>query len=140
MKKLRWSDIWILVSAYIALKKECFFIKDIIGIADTINHAIANYEELSSAMVRLEEHGYIKVKKNPWQIVCTDICTNLVEPVAMKNSLGYRIWKQVEIELNVPSWVPGEPLPHPENNLVYSGFSEEEYKNEINAYLSSINK
>jgi len=71
-------------------------------------------------------------------MICTDKTVELVAPVAMKNSLGYRVWKQVEMELGVRPWIPGEPLPHPENNLLYEDFSQENYRKEVDAYLACI--
>jgi len=138
MNKLRWSDIWLLVAAYIAMKNGCDRIKDIIGVADMMNHAVANLEELSSAMVRLEESGYVRIGKNPWRMICTDKAVELVEPIARKNSRGYRIWKQVEKKLGVRPWIPGEPLPHPENNLLYEDFFPAKYRKEVNAYLACM--
>lgn len=138
VKPLRWSDVWLLVSAYLSFKKGDSSLRSIIAVADTINHAVANYEELSSAMVRLEESGYVYVERNPWRMICTDKGVGLVEPVANKNSVAFRIWKELEKRLGVPAWDPAEPLPHPENNLYFDGFSKSEYENEVESYLAMI--
>jgi len=138
MKNLRWTDIWLLVAAYLSLKKGECRLRNIIAVADTINHAVVNYEELSSAMVRLEECGYVQIGRNPWTMICTDKGIRLVEPIAKKNSLAFRVWKEVEKILNVPSWDPSESLPHPENNMYFNGFSEDEYRKEVVSYIEMM--
>lgn len=138
MNNLRWTDVWILVAAYISHEKSKYNVHNIIAVADTINHAVVNYEEISSAMVRLEEHGLVEVEKIPWRIICTEKAIKLIQPIANKNSLAYRIWKEVEEQLNVSSWVPSEPLPHPDNNLIYPDFTINEYEDEIKCYFLNL--
>ena len=136
--KIRWSDVWVLVSAYYSSITGMNSIKNIIGAADAINHAIINYEELSSALVRLSEHGLITVNTATWQIECTEKGNNLVKLATENNSLALKVWEEVEKNLNVEPWIPPEPIPHPENNLVYSGFTKEIYASEVNQYLEAM--
>lgn len=136
--KLRWSDIWLLVSIYLASLKNQHQLKNIIGAADAINHAIINFEELSSGLMRLSNHSLIQVSNNSWNCVCTNKAIEIIEPIAKKNSLSFHIWKEVEKVLDVKPWLPNEPLPHPENSLLYPGFTKKIYNKEVSAYLQKI--
>ena len=136
--KLRWSDIWLLISIYLASLKNEHQLKNIIGAADAINHAVINFEELSSGLVRLSEHGLITVNSNLWNCACTNQAIQIIEPIAKKNSLSFSLWKEAEKVLDVEPWVPKESLPHPENSLLYPGFTKEIYNKEVSAYLKRI--
>jgi hypothetical protein len=135
---LRWSDIWFLVSLYIYSQRQQEQFKNIIATADMLNHAIMNYEEFSSALVRLTEHNLIKIETAPWKARCTKNGIEVVEPVAKQNSVGFRIWREIENNLEVPHWNPKEPLPNPENSLRYPSFTEEDYKKIISEYLQNM--
>lgn len=138
--KMRWSDIWVLVSAYYASLSGGNSISKIIGAADAINHAIINYEELSSALVRLSDHGLITVNANPWRIMCTEKGNEIVRLIAEKNSLALKVWENVEAYLNVEPWTPPEPIPHPENNLEFPGFTKDIYNSAVAEYLETMGK
>jgi len=136
--KLRWSDIWLLISIYLASLKNEHQLKNIIGAADAINHAIINFEEFSSGLMRLSKHGLINVDSNLWHCGCTDKAIQIIEPIAKKNSLSFYLLKEVEKVLHVEPWVPKESLPHPENSLLYPGFTKEIYNKEVSAYVQRI--
>jgi hypothetical protein len=136
--ELRWSDIWFLVSLYFCSLREQGCLRDVIAAADAINHSVMNFEEISSALVRLEEHGLISVHANPWRASCTPKGNAIVEPIAKQNSLARRVWQEVEKKLNVQPWVPKEPLPHPANSLRYPGFTNEDHEKEVAAYLKAM--
>ena len=135
---LRWSDIWFLVSLYYCSLRGQSKLRDVIAAADAINHAVMNFEELSSALVRLEEHGLIEVEGNPWRVKCTQKGHDCVEPAARENSLAFRVRKAVEQTLHVHGWIPKEPIPHPEHSLHYKGFTKDDYDKEVAEYLEAM--
>lgn len=139
MQDLRWSDIWILVSIYIANTNEETRIRNIIAVADRMNHAIPNVEELESAFVRLKDHQFIRLGKD-WAINCTEKGSKVVEEAQKNNSLAYKVCKEIEKKLRVKPWAPPEPIPHPDNNLHYPGFENELYDDELKEYLNLMNK
>jgi hypothetical protein len=138
LHQLRWSDVWLLVSLYYCSLNNEVRLRDAIAGADAINHAVMNFEELSSALVRLEAHDLIKVGTDPWRATCTQKGRETVDPVATQNSSPFRVWHGVENLLGVQPWKPGEPLPHPENSLPYPGFTRENYEKEVAAYLKTM--
>lgn len=135
---IRWSDVWFLVSLYYCSLRGKNRLRDVIGMADAINHSVMNFEEISSALVRLEKHRLISVDIMSWSVKCTAQGRRLVETLAKTNSLALRVWQALEKKLNVQPWVPGEPLPHPENNFRYPHFTNEVYVNEVAAYLATM--
>jgi len=136
--KLRWSDVWLLVALYFCSLRNQSRLSDAIAAADAMNHAVINFEELSSALVRLEQHGLITVEPGSWITKCTDLAIDLVSPIAAQNSLALRVWQETEKKLGVSPWIPREPLPHPENSLRYPSFTNEDYEKEVAEYLKDM--
>lgn len=137
---LRWSDVWLLVALYFCGFRNQERLKNAIAAADAMNHAVINFEELSSALVRLEQHGLISVDPDDWRVKCTDAAHDLVSPIAAQNSLALRVWQETEKKLGVSPWIPKEPLPHPDNRLRYPGFTQEIYQKEVAEYLEDMRR
>ena len=134
--RLRWSDIWVLVSIYFNKKNNASDILDIIRSADAINHAIVTFEELSSALVRLNNANLITSKPNTLIFSCTEKANEIINPISLNNSLLLKIWDEIEYVLNVEPWNPKSPMPEPENNLVHTGLNRKIYDEELKKYSS----
>jgi len=130
--------VWLLVALYYCGQRNQMRLKDAIAAADAINHAVMNYEELSSALVRLEKKGLIIVETVPWGAICTDAASKILYPIAARNSIALRVCQEAEKILGVQPWSPKEPLPHPENNHIYPEFSHEVYEKEVSEYLADM--
>lgn len=133
--QLRWSDAWLLAAIYIAGKDEAVAIEHIIAAADYINHAIPNYEELGSGLIRLEEHSLIVRVTNDLCFRCSAEALNVIGECSSGNQSPYQLRKALEARLHVSQWVPAEPLPHPENRMTYPGLTTEVYDSAVAAYL-----
>lgn len=83
-----------------------------------------NFEELSSGLVRLVEHGLVIVEKHPWRLACTDEGRQVIEPAMRDNPSGLQVCRAVEKALSVDPWKPGEQLPSPANSLRYPGLTK----------------
>lgn len=136
--KLRWSDIWVLLATCIAEDQEDCSLTNVIGVADGLNHAILNHEELASAMVRLEDRGYIMVSQDPWRITMTKMGIDIVAPALKQPRDPYSIRKEIETQLGATPYVWNEPIPHPENTLVYPGYSKDDHMKAVNEYLQRM--
>jgi hypothetical protein len=134
---LRWSDVLILTAAYSTSYWKKYDLHYLIAEVDRIEHSILNFDEFSSGLVRLEEHGLIEVQTPPWRVYCSEKGTRLVEPISARNSVAYKMFKEVLQELKVQPWKPGELSPHPENSHRYPGFSLEAYGAEVDKYVGT---
>ena len=54
-----WSDAWILLATIYAAREQLAPLKDVIGAADGIQHAIVTFEEMEGALERLTAGGYL---------------------------------------------------------------------------------
>ncbi len=139
-KKLRWSDVWLLQAVYYASQREQSLLPDVIAAADYINHAVINYEELSSGLVRLTHNNLILVDINLWKISCTEKAESMIAPLAKQIRSAYDLRKEIERTIGAIPWMPRDPLPHPANDLQYPSFSKEVYNTAVSAYLKNIKK
>lgn len=135
--QLRWSDVWLLIAIYYAARNKATTLDNVIAAADAINHAILNFEELSSGLVRLQEHGFITVQQRPLHTCCTEKSLQMIEGLPQKKKSLSQLQQEIEHILHVSPWAP-EPLPHPQNNLVCPGFEASDYKVVVDNYLGKM--
>lgn len=135
---LIWSDVWFLVALYRCSPTEPLALRDVIASADAIEHAVMNFEEISSALVRLTQQGLIHVEPGSLRVSCTPRTRNVIAGISMGSDTTAITCKLVEDKLGVVPWSPGESLPNPENVLRYPGLSEHVYGSEVKAYLDRM--
>lgn len=132
----RWSDVLFLVALGRCAGTGACPLSAVIAAADAIEHSVMNFEEVSSAMVRLERRGLIAVDVEPLRLRCTDEARELVLPALAAHPNPLDACRALEQRLGVRPWVRGEPLPHPDNALVHPALSEDDYRREVAAYLA----
>lgn len=137
-KQLRWSDVWLLQAIYYASKNEQSRLADVIAAADYIEHAVINYEELSSGLVRLKQADLIIVDSALWKISCSDRARSMIDALAKRIRSAYDLGKEIENTLGAIPWAPREPIPHPANNLQYPDFNKELYDIAVSEYIKSV--
>lgn len=137
---LRWSDAWLLLSIYYAQSHEHSCLSSIIAAADYINHAVMNYEELTSGLVRLESSGMIIISRDFSEVICSSKTNDIIKPIIKKNGFAHDARKELERNINALPWVPKEPIPHPENNCECPGLTRSMYLSAVNEYLMSMKR
>ena len=132
-RKYNSSDAWLLLTIIYAGSGESKATLDkIIAVGDAVNHSIFNEDELESGLARLTAGGFIKEK-------------NKVFSAALKVRRAYAktttIRRAVDKELNDITQLIGAASPTSEqpniNNLKYTGFSHEEFREAVDKYLKS---
>lgn len=136
-KPLRWSDVWILMATYHASSMDGAELRRVIAVADYIERAIPNFEEISSGLVRLNERGLVWTKASPFRMGCTRRGFEIVDQVADAFPQARRQFDELVRILGVKAWSP-EPLPHPDNDLIHPNLTQEEFQREVDAYLKSM--
>ena len=137
---LRWSDVWLLMAIYAAKDRRPAALRDILAAADAIYHAVMNYEELASGLVRLEQAALIRVSSDLSHIECSTKGLEVVAPNVQRVGRANEARKVIEHQLNVTPWAPKEPIPHPANNLQYPGLTADIHNEAVNDYLESMKK
>jgi len=140
MNSLRWSDAWLLLAVYYAKEHVLSRLAAIIAAADYIDHAVMNYEELASGMVRLERAGMIKSTPDLSNITCSAKALGIIEPSVRRNKSAYETRKEVERQIDALPWAPKEPVPHPANTLAYPGLTRVIYAAAVDEYLKSMKR
>lgn len=135
---LRWSDVWLLVALARGQRNGSCALSDLIEAADAIDHSVLNFEEVSSGMLRLEQHGLIAVDTVPLRLSCTDKARALLASALEAHTDPQDVCRALERTLGARPWVPGEPLPHPDNSLRHPALTEESYRREVSAYLAKV--
>lgn len=138
--RLRWSDAWLLLAVFYARDRQEACLSAIMATADHINHAVMNYEELASGLVRLERAALIKVAPDLSSITCSREAERIIDPIAKRTRTMYETRREIERSIDAVSWTPKEPIPHPANSLRYPGLSREVYAAAVDAYLKSLKR
>jgi len=130
----KWSDAWLLLAVVYAAGGGDATLDRIIGAGDFINHAIFNQEELESGFSRLTAGGYIEEKDGSFRATA-----KVIESYRMTTTPRRTVFKEVEDMrqlLGAASWTAIDPLPDPENNLNYHGFSSQLYEEAVSKYVA----
>jgi hypothetical protein len=138
--QLRWSDAWLLLAIHYAKDHALACLAAIMAAADYINHAIVNYEELASGMVRLERASLIKITPDFSSVTCSDKALAIIEPVVERIRTVHEARKEIERQINAAPWTTKEPVPHPANNLEYPGLTRDIYTGAVDEYLKSLKR
>lgn len=133
---LRWSDVWLLVALARCERNGSCALSDVIEAADAVDHSVMNFEEVSSGMLRLEQHGLMLVDVAPLRLSCTDKARAQLASALATHADPLEACQVLERALGARPWVPGEPLPHPDNSLRHPALTEEDYRREVSAYLA----
>lgn len=136
--QLRWSDAWLLLAIYYTRDCQRNCLSALIAAADYIDHAIMNYEELVSGIVRLKSTELIAEMPDKSKFSCSEKAMNIIEPIVRRTKSAYEVRKEIEHNINAVPWCPGEPIPHPENSLEYDGLTREIYQSAVDEYLKNI--
>ncbi|MCU0975952.1 MAG: hypothetical protein MUC71_06505 [Steroidobacteraceae bacterium] len=136
--KLRWSDVWFLTALGRCAAAGPCALSEVIAAADAIDHSVMNFEEVSSAMVRLERHGLITVDAAPLRLGCTDKARALLASAQDAHADPLEACRALEKALGARPWMPGEPLPHPDNSPRHPALAEEDYRREVAAHLARV--
>lgn len=134
--ELRWSDVLLLVALGRCATNGSCSLGEVIGVADAIDHCVMNFEEVSSALVRLERHGLIEVGASPIRLSCTEKARGILASVLEAHVDSLEACRALEQALGARPWIPGEPLPHPANSPRHPALGEEDYHREVSAYLA----
>ena len=135
LAELRWSDARLLFALGCCSTTTPCALGPLIATADTIEHSVMNFEEVSSGMLRLEQHGLIVVDTAPLRLNCTDKARTLLKSAQDSHADPLEACRALEQALGARPWTPGEPLPHPENSQRHPALAEEDYRREVCAYL-----
>lgn len=135
---LRWTDAWLLLAIYQSSQRGPATLRNIIADADQMNHAVLNYEEVSSGLVRLDASGLIHVTDIASDIVCSRKSAEIISTLIARTKNAIDLLKKLEIAIGAEPWVPAEPLPHPANTLLYAGLTHEIYDNAVSEYLDTM--
>lgn len=135
---LRWSDVWLLLAIYYARNRVLTCLAAIIAAADYINHAVMNYEELGSGMIRLERAGLINIARDLSDVTCSAGALGIIEPVVERIRTAHEARKEIERQINAVPWAPKEPVPNPANKLEYPGLTRDVYAAAVDEYLRSL--
>lgn len=138
--QLRWSDAWLLLAIHYAQERVLTCLGAIVAAADYINHAVINYEELTSGLVRLEKAGLITVATDLRSVTCSARALSIIQPVIERVRSAHETRKEIEREIGAVPWLPGEPVPHPANNIEYPGLTKDKYSAAVDEYLKSLNR
>jgi hypothetical protein len=120
----RWTDAWLLLAIIYSSGRKPAILKDIVGAGDAINHAIFNDEEFESGLYRLTQGGW--VAESPPGFRPTEKTDRAFRSIRSKGLGMFDENKELEKVLGAKPWQPDEPMPHPENQFRYPGFSCEE--------------
>ncbi len=132
-----WSDAWLLQAIIVANKVGKGSLVDVIAAADTVNHALIGFDEMSSGLNRLSNGNYIKeingcfllterVPREVQQSVLEEGLTNGNESV--RNLLG------------AEKWIREKNVRDHRNNLIYPGLTIDNFRNANREYRQSIGK
>lgn len=136
----RWSDAWLLEAIVIASQRRPASICEIIAAGDALNHAIFSPEEFESGLARLSQGGWIEENEEGFIITAKFSCS---ESFLQKFGKYFRVLKPrydkiIKKLLRVLPPKADDPTPHPDNNLQYNGFSNQEFFKAVNKYLEEL--
>lgn len=137
-EKLRWSDAWLLLAIYLSSQGNRLGLRDVIAEADHINHAVLNYEELSSGLERLTQAGLVAVGDVSNDISCTARGKEIVAPLVVREKNMMELRRKLEESIGAEAWRLGEPLPHPANTLRFLPLTEEIYSSAVSDYVKMM--
>ena len=124
-----WSDAWLLLAVIYAGDAGAT-LERIIAVADGINHAIFNSEELESGLARLTAGGYLAEEQGIFRAG-----DRVMDAYAKTTSPRRSIEKELkDIEAYLGAASSGDTQPQ-SNNLRYPGFSKAEYDRAVEAYV-----
>lgn len=136
--RLRWSDAWLLLAIYLSSQRNHPGLRDVIAEADRINHAVLNYEELSSGLERLTRAGLVMVNNVSNDISCSIKGREVVAPLVAREKNMMELRKKLEECLGADAWKPTEPLPHPSNTLRFLPLTKEIYDSTVADYVKMM--
>jgi hypothetical protein len=119
----RWTDAWLLLAIIYESGEKPVTLKDIVGAGDMINHAIFTDEEFESGLYRLTQGEWIA--ESPPGFRATEKTNRAFRSIRAKGLGAFDEKKEVEKVIGAKPWQPNEPIPHPENQFSYPGFSRE---------------
>jgi hypothetical protein len=135
LAELEWSDARLLFALGRCSTTIPCALSSVIATADAIEHSVMNFEEVSSGMLRLEQHGLVVVDTAPLRLNCTDKARTLLNSAQDSHPDPLEACRALEKALGAKPWTPGEPLPHPDNSQRHPALTEEDYRREVSAYL-----
>ncbi len=133
---LRWSDAWLLTAIHYASASRAAPITHILAASDLINHSTLTAEELQSGLFRLEQAGLVEQAGHSLSFQCTPASRERFDRLKPHSKTLFDLWKAIEASLDAASWVPGEPLPHPDNFHSYPGLTESIFSRARTSYLT----
>jgi len=134
-RRLRWSDVWLLMSIKLASSRRAAPIAHVLAASDLYNHATLGYEELTSGLHRLTRAGLVVQPAEPLEFRCAPGVRARLRRIGAKAKTAYDEWKAVELALEAVAWVPGEPWPHPANHHAHPGLTREIFDEALADYL-----
>ncbi len=132
---LRWSDVWLLAAIYYSSASRPAPLTHILAASDLINHATLTIEEMQSGLFRLARAGLITQAGKALSFQCTPAARERIGHLKAASKTYFDIWKALEASLGVAPWVPGEPVPHPDNVQSYPGLTEALFASALGSYL-----
>jgi hypothetical protein len=128
-----WTDAWLLLSILIAPTAGPADLRSIISAGDYIDHGIFRPEEMESGFYRLTRGGHIEEVEGGF--VPTQATQDAYERIARETRILRRRLRALESYLGARPHQPGDPIPDPENQYSYPGFTEERYSAAVDRYL-----
>ena len=133
---LRWSDAWLLTAIYHSAVSRAAPLTHILAASDLINHATLTLEELQSGLFRLEKAGLISRDGRSLTFRCSPASLERIGRLNPPSKSLFDLWKAIEVSLDAVPWVPGEPVPHPDNFSSYPGLTVSIYSRALTSYLA----
>jgi hypothetical protein len=133
---LRWSDAWLLTAIYFSSATSPAPLTHILAASDLVNHATPTIEELQSGLARLEMASLIVQAGDPLAFQCTPESRKRIDGLRQPANSLFDLWKALEVSLGTAPWIPGEPVPHPDNTRSYPGLTAAVFSSAINSYFA----
>lgn len=124
-----WSDAWLLLAVIYAGNAGAT-LERIIAVADGINHAIFNPEELESGLARLTAGGHLTEEQGVFR-PAGRVMNAYSKTTSPRRTIEKEL-KDIETYLGAASSDVRQPQP---NNLRYPGFSKAAYDRAVDAYV-----
>jgi hypothetical protein len=130
---LTWADIWVLQSIYLAPSDDAMpELKDILGFADAVNHAVVTFEEINNALYRLGRKGLLNIEAEKY--ILTDQAHELINNYSKQSYLKQR--ESICKKLGVEGWSKDYDPNVLETPSIF--ISRDEYENAVNSYQSEL--
>lgn len=118
--EFQWTDCWLLQAILASDKGEGSSFRDVVAMADGVNHALLTSEEMESGLARLAAAGLIEHRDARF---FASAKARAIHAQAESGKNVFETRKNLERLLCARPWNASEPYPNPANTLRFDGYS-----------------